>query len=239
MVNTCALTDAQLRSLWAAFEEAERSTGPALQRAIIGQRCLDIATYQSSDMNWLNPGGTVPPGWPALCMGALVTARNISGADHEELSYYLSAMNEHLRVAETLSQQSGADALIDLLPAPRPRRAFLPWNRANRLLDPWPVIFARQVEQAARLRVTETALGVERFRVATGHFPRNLQQLTPEYLLRVPADPFDGTPLRYRLLAHGYVVYIIGADRKDDAGAEPLPSGKASSGSDITFTVER
>jgi hypothetical protein len=239
MINSSALTEAQLRSLWAAFEEADRSTGPALQRAVIGQRCLDIAIFHSADVSWLNAGGTVPTGWPALVMGALVAARNVSGADEEELSYYLTAMEEHLRFAQTFSQQSDDGALAALLPPPRPRRDFLPWNRANLLLDPWAGLFARQVEQAARLRVTETALGVERFRVATGNLPHNLRQFTPEYLPRVPTDPFDGAPLRYRLIARGYVVYSIGADQKDDGGTESVSPGRASAGSDITFTVER
>jgi hypothetical protein len=80
-------------------------------------------------------------------------------------------------------------------------------------------------------------LAVERFRLATGQFPRHLQQLAPAFLPQIPTDPFDGAPLRYRLLDNGYVVYSIGADLKDDNGAER--SGRASSRYDVTFAVER
>jgi hypothetical protein len=37
-------------------------------------------------------------------------------------------------------------------------------------------------------------------------------------LAKVPADPYDGKPLRYRRLKDGVVIYCIGPDGKDDGG---------------------
>lgn len=239
MLNSSALSDALLRSLRTSFEEADQNVGLALQRAITGQRCLDIVAYRSGDLNQLNPGGTVPAGWPAILMGGLNAARNISGKGDEELSYYLSAMDDQLRLAQSLSQSNGEGNWMARLSVSRVRRDYPPWNLANRFLDPWADVFVQRVEQAARLRVTESALAVERFRLATGQFPRGLQQLVPEFLPRVPIDPFDGAPLRFRLRERGYVVYSIGMDRNDDQGAERSSTGRAVSGWDITFTVER
>jgi hypothetical protein len=65
--------------------------------------------------------------------------------------------------------------------------------------------------------------------------------LTPEFLDAVPTDPFDGAPLRYRLLPRGYEIYSVGADGHDDGGREP-PEPKYftdPSSYDITFIVER
>jgi hypothetical protein len=42
--------------------------------------------------------------------------------------------------------------------------------------------------------------------------------LIPEFLDKVPTDPYDGKPLRYRRLDDGVVVYSIGRDGKDDGG---------------------
>ena len=54
----------------------------------------------------------------------------------------------------------------------------------------------------------------------------------------MPADPFDGQPLRYnKLLGKGYVVYSIGKDLKDDHGVEKSADGKTQL--DVTFTVQR
>jgi hypothetical protein len=45
----------------------------------------------------------------------------------------------------------------------------------------------------------------------------------------VPADPWDGRPLRYRRLPDGAVVYSVGADGVDNGGhfdrKEPLAEG--------------
>jgi hypothetical protein len=54
----------------------------------------------------------------------------------------------------------------------------------------------------------------------------------------LPADPYDGKPLRFKRLSAGYVVYSIGSDGRDDGGLERNPKNPGT-GSDITFIVER
>jgi hypothetical protein len=49
----------------------------------------------------------------------------------------------------------------------------------------------------ARLRCAKTACAVERFRLKYAKLPENLNQLVPEFLVKVPIDPFDGKNLRY------------------------------------------
>lgn len=48
-----------------------------------------------------------------------------------------------------------------------------------------------------RLRCAATACAVERFHLKYKKLPEKLKQLVPEFLERVPLDPFDGKPLRY------------------------------------------
>jgi hypothetical protein len=72
------------------------------------------------------------------------------------------------------------------------------------------------------------ALAVERFRLARGRWPESLADVVPEVLAAVPADPFDGQPLRYRRTAGGVVIYSIGPDGADDGGTfryDPPRSG--------------
>jgi hypothetical protein len=70
----------------------------------------------------------------------------------------------------------------------------------------------------AELRCAAVALAAERYRLAHGSWPESLEQLTPRFLAKVPLDPFDGKPLRYRRLADGVVVYSVGLDGKDNGG---------------------
>jgi hypothetical protein len=69
-----------------------------------------------------------------------------------------------------------------------------------------------------RVRCTAVALAVERFRLATGRWPDSLAALLPEQLRRVPSDPFDGKPLRFRRLQDGVVIYAVGPDGMDNGG---------------------
>src|SRR5262249_55962192 len=65
------------------------------------------------------------------------------------------------------------------------------------------------------------ALAAERFHRAEGRWPASVEELSPKWLARVPADPFTGRPLFMRLTADGCVVYSVGADRKDGGGVPP------------------
>ncbi|MBI4475050.1 MAG: hypothetical protein HY646_20450 [Acidobacteria bacterium] len=117
--------------------------------------------------------------------------------------------------------------------------------------------FENDASGLAHLRVALVATAVERYRLANGKLPQRLAELVPTCLPTVPADPFDGQPLRYRLLAKGYVVYSVNEDGNDDGGCErleskagrcgtPVVAGQSDDGDvvinytyDITFTVER
>jgi hypothetical protein len=63
-----------------------------------------------------------------------------------------------------------------------------------------------------------TAVLVECYRFRHRRWPDQLDDLVPCYLSRVPTDPFDGQPLRYKRLDNGVVIYSVGPDRMDDGG---------------------
>jgi hypothetical protein len=70
----------------------------------------------------------------------------------------------------------------------------------------------------ALLRCGIAALAAERFRQQTGRWPTGPQELVPQYLTRVPADPYDGKELRFRPLEDGIVIYTLGPDGQDNGG---------------------
>jgi hypothetical protein len=101
--------------------------------------------------------------------------------------------------------------------------------------------FSKAVDAAALIRAAETALAVERYRLKHDNtLPSSLDALVPEQLQAVPADPFDGKPLRYeRLVGRGYVVYSVGKDLQDNHGASAPAGGKDTAPADIAFAVRR
>ncbi len=72
-----------------------------------------------------------------------------------------------------------------------------------------------------QLSCAETALAIERYRLKHDDLPESLEMLVGEFIDRVPVDPFDGEPIRYRRLEEGgYAVYMIGKDGIDDGGLD-------------------
>jgi len=71
----------------------------------------------------------------------------------------------------------------------------------------------------AFLRCAIVAVAAERYRRKHGDWPAGLADLVPDYLTTVPADPYDGRPLRCKRLPDGLIVYSVGPDLQDDGGA--------------------
>jgi hypothetical protein len=67
-------------------------------------------------------------------------------------------------------------------------------------------------------RALMVALAAERYRLAHGEWPADLQTLVPEYLAAVPQDPFDEKSIRYRRIPEGICVWTIGEDLVDNGG---------------------
>jgi hypothetical protein len=82
----------------------------------------------------------------------------------------------------------------------------------------------RSSDDAGQMRgATLVAVALGRFHLATGAYPRRLDELVPEFLEAVPPDVFDGLPIKYVVAEGGPVLYSIGADRDDDGGVKPAP----------------
>jgi hypothetical protein len=69
-------------------------------------------------------------------------------------------------------------------------------------------------------RLAATALAIRLYEIHHGRRPASLDQLIPDYLPAVPADPFtpDGRPIGYRPHAPKPVLYSVGPDGIDDGG---------------------
>jgi hypothetical protein len=87
------------------------------------------------------------------------------------------------------------------------------------------------------VHAAETVAGLQAYRAVHGRFPAELEALVPLFLPRVPIDPWDGKPIKYRLTeegetiqvhyfnrkpdtapANGFILYSIGGDRLDQGG---------------------
>ena len=65
-------------------------------------------------------------------------------------------------------------------------------------------------------------------------YPKQLAELTPKYLDRVPDDLFTGKPLAYHPSETGFLLYSVGPNGKDDEGRT---AGEPQPGDDIAVRV--
>ena len=97
------------------------------------------------------------------------------------------------------------------------------------------------LEKAARSQASVTlarvACALERHRLAKAGYPESLEQLSPGFLDRLPPDPINGGPLKYRRDAPDrFVLYSVGPDGRDDGGVVSAPgSEKAKETGDIVW----
>jgi hypothetical protein len=63
------------------------------------------------------------------------------------------------------------------------------------------------------------ACALERYRLANGQFPENLQALVPRFITHLPNDVITGESFKYRRTDDGrFVLYSVGWNEKDDGG---------------------
>jgi hypothetical protein len=67
----------------------------------------------------------------------------------------------------------------------------------------------------------QLAIALARYQRDRGGYPKELGELVPRYLARVPGDVFSGGALVYRPAGNGYLLYSVGPNGKDDDGRGP------------------
>jgi hypothetical protein len=221
VVRVLAQTEPSERALADVQELLAREEGePALLYALRGERVLadGIATFLEapgqSELSRLNrvlfPAlGQLPP------KPGYLFRTNVRSQRAEVLRFSTRAVE----IAKLPANERQAP--LQKLDAERKQAGGLSYTLCPR--DQSLLAFT---ENDAYLRAVMTLVACERYRRARGRWPASLAELIPQYLGRVPVDPFDGAAMKYMRLSDGVVVYSVGPDLRDDHGAI-RKSGKA------------
>ncbi|MBN1361197.1 MAG: hypothetical protein JW993_11415 [Sedimentisphaerales bacterium] len=225
VINRVGFSDAQLARIETALVASYEPN--AMSRAFIGERCLILQTLGD-----LRAAGMREPSvllWDVCRALGLMDLAMIRSLDHAATHIEIARLPPHRRRDAVAAAQVRLQA--------KSKVSFF----LNALIPAFGPTVVLELDGIVRFQVTRTAVAVERCRLATGHLPETLDDLTPAFLDAVPTDPFDGQPLRFQKLAPGFVVYSVGPDRTDDGGRERQPTQPGQPGApyDITFIVER
>jgi len=208
------LSEKDLARLQSAFDETEKGGVGMFARALAGERCMTISLFLAPSREVAEFLTTLKHPFPA----SFIDNYRRSSTNQEDFAFCLDELTSLVAAAklpfpeglnvvsqqeEQVSKAQSKGYLIAGIMLPNLGKALE--NSAARL---------------AELRAAQAVVALERYRLAhASALPVGLSTLVPQYLSAVPADPFDGKPLRYKQIApKGYIVYSIGQDRQDDGG---------------------
>jgi len=235
VLNRMPLTGTQLSELAAAFEESENQQ--ALTRAFVGERCMGEGVFDGLRTGKIPMTEMISFLGDAPWWRVLFPLYRTTGLLELDERCYLDIMEENVKATQLPppKDMAAASTVLDKV-----NHLSLCHVLSPMLLPALDRAMIKAGQCDAMIRDTETAIAVERYRLANGTLPKQLSNLIPTFLPAVPADPFDGKPLRYKTVEKGYIVYSVGEDREDNGGVEKNAKGVSYvPGTDITFTVER
>ncbi|MBI2421909.1 MAG: hypothetical protein HYV27_03685 [Candidatus Hydrogenedentes bacterium] len=181
---------------------------------------------------------------------ALTTIRPIPDGSSDASYHDVPAVPLLELIAQTSRQRIIMALVLDALRLGQtPESRF--WADSTRLLPPdialQLTVFQPSIASISnngrgtktQLDLAMVAAAVERYRLAEGALPNELEALTPVYLDAVPPDRFaqHGAKLRYAPGDSGkFTVYSVGLNGKDDSGKPG--NRKSNYEGDLTFTVQ-
>jgi len=82
-----------------------------------------------------------------------------------------------------------------------------------------------EARNTASNRAAAAVIAAERFRAVHGRLPEKLDELAPDFLSEVPADPFTGDSMKVKSEDDKITVYSVGENRTDDQGGNDYYDG--------------
>jgi hypothetical protein len=166
-------------------------------------------------------------------IGSIPLAKLTPKLECEQLKPIIAELDELDHASVTWQEVWRAESIFmrhELRKIPNPVAWVPQWWQARKVVQSSE---ANHLKAAARLRLLETEVALRCYRDKQGLPPAQLTQLVPQYLQRLPQDPFNTQPLVYRAQGTNWLLYSIGPDGKDDGGT---PAGRGTSGKgDLLF----
>lgn len=99
------------------------------------------------------------------------------------------------------------------------RKCVKDWNvLAGMLLPALERAQSEYVRLACEHKALQLNVALRRYRLEHGQYPQKLMRLVPEYIVKLPPDPFSGEDFHYRREKAEWLLYSVGWDLDDDGG---------------------
>lgn len=239
-LNGEARVSVATQSMWSLLPLLDAAQTRSLAQRM--ERILDTAPTAAEEIRWQAPAvaaeWAAPRTWPQNNADAMVGFMR-SLEEHESGH---AAARLPLRQELGIRLRFGVDwayGWVALVATPGPRERYRRWARYLGLLaDELDKPYAQQRQPGRHPRPSEVrwhsryrhpcsratsrlllaSAALRAYRAEHGGYPERLDELVPAYLTRVPVDPFDLRPLRYRREGDRFRCWSVGPDGRDDGG---------------------
>lgn len=214
MLNRHSFSDAQLARLGRLFKG--RETPGNLRVSFSGELCMGLDVFMNPQSSQAALTGGTRSGTTAARFA--IAGLKVGGLWERDRKFFVDVYADYFKAValpfpEALEKAEFIDTKVESNPGGL--RQYI----SGMLLPAISRILEKEARRVALLRMTQTAIAIERYRLANGGaLPETLELLAPVFLPSLLHDPFDDEPLRYRQLDKGYIVYSLGPDKEDNEG---------------------
>lgn len=92
------------------------------------------------------------------------------------------------------------------------------YKTAKLILPNIVTVFFKETILESKIQIIRVGTACRLYQKKNGTYPDELDSLAPDFLSRVPLDPFTGKPLIYKKTEEGILIYSLGSNKKDDKG---------------------
>ena len=131
------------------------------------------------------------------------------------LEEYRSFIADLAKRRESLAPEMAID-LDDFLPVFYLARNGMGKELCKRMLPSSEKLFTLRWRSDVSLTATRLLIALKRYKMQTGKLPATLDALVPQYIDAIPADDFDGKPMRYS--PEKKLIWSVGENLEDDGG---------------------
>jgi len=197
-LNNLAFDDRQLQRLQELIPD-EKAHLKSLQNGLIGERCFLFSGLEKEKIlkAYLHRNFNLPDYLDhEAARSLLVNLCEITGCKTRDLISYLESTEKYflvfkepfplrLKTAEDIEDQA--------------KRSSFTKPITKQFSHIQNIILGKNAHSIAWCQTAKTVLAVERYRLKYRKLPETLTDLVPDFLPKVPTDPFDGRALRYRI----------------------------------------
>ncbi len=139
----------------------------------------------------------------------------------QRLNWFIEATRETSR---TRDYREGLGRFAALANGPAAQKKFV----VSSHLLPGLLLFPKFARVEAERSLVIAAVALKRYELRNARLPASLDELVPQFLSRIPTDPYAGRPVCYRHESsnNNFMLYCIGEDQLDQLG-DPTPPTRA------------